>query len=215
MSQQKPDFNLEQKYLVKGLVVGVDEAGRGPWAGPVVAAAVWIDPKLVSSLPKGIRDSKKLTSAKRDNIHNELLNLNIAVAVGSADVREIDKYNILNASFLAMERALILLQKKLPYNIGTILVDGNRRPEFNALGEKKNIIPVIKGDNISVSIASASIVAKQIRDSYMSFLDLLHPEYEFHKHKGYGTKAHSNALAKFGLTCHHRLSFAPIRALKR
>ena len=139
MSNHLPSFELEEKYKKYGLVVGVDEVGRGPWAGPVMAGAVWIDPVLLSSLPKGIRDSKKLTAKKRKLIYKALSSLNIAMAIGQANVEEIDSLNILNASFLAMERAVISLQKKLSSNITTILVDGNRLPKFQKFTENINL----------------------------------------------------------------------------
>jgi len=214
MANQLPSFELEEKYKKYGLVVGVDEVGRGPWAGPVMAGAVWIDPVLLSSLPKGIKDSKKLTAKKIEQIYKQLCDLNVAMAVGQADVKEIDSLNILNASFLAMERAVISLQKKLSSNIMTILVDGNRPPKFQKFSGNSNFIPIVGGDNISLSIAAASIIAKQTRDSYMCQLHLSYPQYGFNKNKGYGTKAHRIALEKCGLTCHHRVSFAPIKALK-
>ncbi len=214
MAQVKPDFHLEQQFASQGLVVGVDEAGRGPWAGPVMAGAVWINPALLSSLPSEITDSKKLNFAKREYIHKALISLGIAMAVGQADVEEIDRLNILNATFIAMERACINLQEKLGCVIKTILIDGNRKPKFRAMSEKLNLIPIINGDNLSLSIAAASIIAKQTRDSYMSDLHKRHPEYGFHRHKGYGTKFHRLALAKFGPTPHHRSNFSPIRLLK-
>ncbi len=214
MDTQLPSFEFEDQYKRHGLVVGIDEVGRGSWAGPVMAGAVWIDPVLLSSLPKGIRDSKKLTAKKREGIYKDLYNQNITMAIGQANVEEIDRLNILNASFLAMERAAISLQKKLSSNITTILVDGNRPPKFQRFSGKINFIPVVGGDNISLSIATASIIAKQTRDSYMCQLHLSYPQYGFNKNKGYGTKAHRIALAECGLTCHHRVSFAPIKALK-
>jgi ribonuclease HII len=214
MTQAKPDFHLEEKHANQGLVIGVDEVGRGPWAGPVMAGAVWINPALLSSLPLEIIDSKKLTASKREYIHKALTSIDIAMAVGQADVEEIDRLNILNATFLAMERACINLQEKLGSNIKTILVDGNRKPIFKVMSEQINRIPIINGDNMSLSIAAASIIAKQKRDSYMCDLHSLHPEYGFNRHKGYGTKFHRLALAEFGPTPHHRSSFAPIRALK-
>ncbi len=214
MTNAKPDFHLEEQYANQGLVIGVDEVGRGPWAGPVMAGAVWINPALSSSLPSEITDSKKLTPSKREYIHKALTSLNIAMAVGQADVEEIDRLNILNATFLAMERACINLQEKMGGNIQTILVDGNRKPIFKVMSEQINRIPIINGDNISLSIAAASIIAKQIRDSYMCNLHSRHPEYGFNRHKGYGTKFHRLALAEFGPTPHHTSSFAPIRALK-
>ena len=214
MTHAKPDFHLEEQYANQGLVIGVDEVGRGPWAGPVMAGAVWINPALLSSLPSEITDSKKLAPSKREYIHKALTSLDIAMAVGQADVEEIDRLNILNATFLAMERACINLQEKLGSNIQTILVDGNRKPIFKVMSEQINRIPIINGDNISLSIAAASIIAKQIRDSYMCNLHGRYPEYGFNRHKGYGTKFHRLALAEFGPTPHHRSSFAPIRALK-
>ena len=215
MANQLPSFELEEKYKKYGLVVGVDEVGRGPWAGPVMAGAVWINPILLSSLPRGIRDSKKLTAKKRGLIYKDLSSLNIVMAIGQANVEEIDSLNILNASFLAMERAVISLQKKLSSNITTILVDGNTPPKkFQKFTENINFIPVVGGDNISLSIATASIIAKQTRDLYMCQLHLSYPQYGFNKNKGYGTKAHRIALTECGITCHHRVSFAPIKALK-
>ena len=214
MTHAKPDFHLEEQYANQGLVIGVDEVGRGPWAGPVMAGAVWINPALLSSLPSEITDSKKLTPSKREYIYKALTSLDIAMAVGQADVEEIDRLNILNATFLAMERACINLQEKMGSNIKTILVDGNRKPIFKVMSEQINRIPIINGDNMSLSIAAASIIAKQTRDSYMCDLHSLHPEYGFNRHKGYGTKFHRLALAEFGPTPHHRSSFAPIRALK-
>ena len=211
-TQQQPDFYLERKHAAHGLVIGVDEVGIGSWAGPVMAAAVWIDPKLVASLPKGIRDSKKLSYIKRERIRTELSKLKISIAVGSADVKEIDNLNILNASFLAMERALVLLQEKLIDKINTILIDGNRQPNLKKFNKKINVIPIVKGDNISLSIAIASIVAKQTRDCYMLHLHSCHPEYGFNKHKGYGTKEHRATLLEYGPTCHHRSSFSPVKS---
>ena len=214
MTQGKPDFYLEEQFASQGLVVGIDEAGRGPWAGPVMAGAVWINPLLLSSLPTEITDSKKLTPSKREYIHNALTNLDIAMEVGQANVEEIDRLNILNATFLAMERACIGLEKKMGCVVKTILVDGNRKPKFRTISDNKNLIPIINGDNISLSIAAASIIAKQTRDSYMFELHKHHPQYGFDRHKGYGTKFHRFTLAEFGPTPHHRTSFAPIRLLK-
>ena len=210
---QKPDFSFEEKLAVSGLVVGVDEVGRGSWAGPVMASAVWINPELIAFLPEGIMDSKKLTASRRKQIHSELLKKKVAIAVGTAEVAEIDRFNILNASFLAMERALVLLQRNLVYKINTILIDGDKRPKFETFAKKKEIINIVRGDNISLSIAAASIVAKETRDSYMTELHLRYPQYGFDKHKGYGTKAHRAALDEFGPTCHHRISFNPIKSI--
>ncbi len=214
MKQENPDFHLETELASQGLVVGVDEVGRGSWAGPVMAGAVWINPALLSFLPLEITDSKKLNSSKREYIYEALTSLDIAMAVGRADVDEIDRLNVLNATFLAMERACISLQEKMGFVINTILVDGNRKPKFRAFSGQLNLLPIINGDNISLSIAAASIIAKQTRDLYMSDLHGRYPEYGFNRHKGYGTKFHRLALAEFGPTPHHRSSFAPIRLLK-
>ena len=214
MKQENPDFHLETELASQGLIVGVDEVGRGSWAGPVMAGAVWINPALLSFLPLEITDSKKLNSSKREYIYEALTSLDIAMAVGRADVDEIDRLNVLNATFLAMERACIRLQEKMGFVINTILVDGNRKPKFKAFSGQLNLLPIINGDNISLSIAAASIIAKQTRDLYMSDLHGRYPEYGFNRHKGYGTKFHRRALAEFGPTPHHRSSFAPIRLLK-
>ena len=214
MTYAKPDFHLEEQFANQGLVIGVDEVGRGPWAGPVMAGGVWINPSLLSSLPPEIKDSKKLTPSKREYIHKALIKLDIPMEVGQANVEEIDRLNILNATFLAMERACISLQEKMGFVINTILVDGNRKPKFRAFSGQLNLLPIINGDNISLSIAAASIIAKQTRDLYMSDLHGRYPEYGFNRHKGYGTKFHRLALAEFGPTPHHRSSFAPIRLLK-
>ena len=159
-------------------------------------------------------DSKKLTASRRKQIHSELLKKKVGIAVGIAEVIEIDRFNILNASFLAMERALVSLQKKLVYKINTILIDGDKRPKFETFAKKKEIINIGRGDNISLSIAAASIVAKETRDSYMTELHLRYPQYGFDKHKGYGTKAHRAALNEFGPTRHHRFSFNPVKSIK-
>ena len=213
MHHEQPNFFHEQKFLGQGIVVGVDEAGRGPWAGPVMAGAVWIDPELVERLPFALKDSKKLSASKRQQVLTELTKLGLLMAVGHADVEEIDRVNILNATYLAMERACIKLQDKLKSPIKTILVDGNRFPFFKDMTKPKNMVPIVKGDNISLSIAAASIIAKQTRDLFMCELHNLYPEYQFNKHKGYGTKIHQAALDSLGPTAHHRKSFAPIKKL--
>ena len=200
--------------MSQGLVIGVDEVGRGSWAGPVMAGAVWIKPAFLSFLPTEITDSKKLTPLKRKQIDSSLKALNIPMAVGQAEVEEIDKLNILNATFLAMERACIALQKKIETDIKVILVDGNRQPKFNNMSGQIKLVPIIDGDNISLSIAAASIIAKQKRDSYMSELHKYYPEYGFNKNKGYGTNFHRSALSEFGATTQHRSSFAPIKFLQ-
>lgn len=195
---QGPDFLIEQR--VGGIVCGIDEAGRGPWAGPVVAAAVILDPARV---PAGINDSKALSAARREALYAEIMDV-AAVGIGEASVAEIDSLNILRATFLAMERAL----GALPARPDHALVDGNQPPPL--------AIPatcVVKGDARSLSIAAASIIAKVYRDRLMAELARMHPAYGWDANAGYGTAAHSRALEMVGVSPFHRKSFAPIRKL--
>lgn len=200
--------NLAIESLYKGLVGGVDEAGRGPWAGPVIAAAaVFLEPSsLSSSLLMCIQDSKKLSKSKREDLYHELIQLNsFAYGVGIASVEEIDRLNILKATFLAMERAV----QALPQQPQTLLIDGKFIPSFQEI----HTVPVIKGDDISLSIAAASILAKVSRDQLMEKLAQEHPFYGWEHNAGYGTQQHQKALKLYGVTTHHRKSFAPIKAL--
>jgi ribonuclease HII len=193
-----PDFSHE--INCGGCVAGVDEAGRGPWAGPVVAGAVIFEG---FTAPKGIHDSKKLTIAKREELYEIILEVGV-VSIGYASVEEIDELNILGATKLAMQRAVAAL-KIIP---DVVLVDGNQPPKFN-----QKTIPLVKGDSISTSIAAASIIAKVTRDKMMRELHELFPHYGWHRNAGYGTDLHIKGLAQFGVTQHHRKSFAPIRKL--
>lgn len=198
-----PSFNLEKLY--GGVSVGVDEAGCGPWAGPVIAAAVVLDTALEISLLTEINDSKKLTPGKREYIMEKFLKLSqkqIWFSIGEATVLEIDQMNIREASKLAMKRAIDGL--KIHYD--QILIDGNRKPIFN-----KPSHLIIHGDQQSYSIAAASIIAKVTRDRIMKMLADKTPEYLWHKNAGYGTVAHHQAIQKIGITSYHRQSFAPIR----
>lgn len=182
-------------------IVGVDEVGRGPWAGPVTAAAVWLDP---AQIPTGLNDSKKLTAARREALA-ELLQDQAVVSIAHASVQEIDQMNILQASHLAMCRAVA----GLPFAPDLALVDGNRLPrDLPCAGEC-----VVKGDARSVSIAAASIVAKVVRDRIMVDLAQQHPGYGWDRNAGYGTKLHQSALRDFGVTPHHRRSFKPIHKI--
>lgn len=178
---------------------GIDEAGRGPWAGPVVAAAVIFR----GEAPPGIRDSKQLSAAQREALYGDITAC-AEYAIGWASVEEIDAMNILAASLLAMERAVSALSL-LP---AIALVDGNRLPKLSCPAHA-----VVQGDGKSLSIAAASILAKVTRDRLMAELGAQDPRYGFERHMGYGTKAHQEALRRFGATAHHRRSFAPIRAL--
>ncbi len=185
--------------IENGDVVGVDEAGRGPLAGPVVAAVAKIK-KYDERLDK-INDSKKLTEKMRDSLYDVILE-NFEVGVGIADVDEIDSLNILNATFLAMRRAISNLNSDVKFQ--KVLVDGNHKiREYN--GEQ---IPVIKGDSKSLSIAAASIIAKVTRDRMLIQISEKYPEYKFEKHKGYGTVVHRNAILENGpIEGVHRKSF--------
>lgn len=204
-----PSFRLEHNFLNSNpaaLIAGVDEAGRGPWAGPVVAGAAILDSSL---LPKNLRDelddSKKLTATTRERLFDELNTCAaVKLAVGQASVDEIDQLNILKATFLAMSRAVENLNTK----IDLALVDGNRAPKLGCA-----VQTVVRGDSISISIAAASIAAKVTRDRVMMQLAQSHPGYGWHTNMGYGTAEHTDALRRLGVTQHHRRSFAPIRAL--
>ena len=196
-----PDFALEKE--AGGVVAGVDEAGRGPWAGPVVAAAAILDPDtLPHHVQEPLDDSKKLTAKVRDRLFDALTG-NIYQGVGIASVDEIDTQNILAATMLAMQRAV----HNLPVQPDIALVDGNRAPDLSC-----PVRTVVRGDGLSLSIAAASIVAKVTRDRIMAELALKHPGYAWDRNAGYGTKAHREGLDRFGVTEHHRRSFKPIAA---
>jgi ribonuclease HII len=196
-----PDFSFEMAAHEKGLVpCGIDEAGRGPWAGPVVAAAVVLD---ATRIPDGLNDSKTLTEAKREALFAPIMAL-ADVGVGMASVDEIDRLNILQANHLAMQRAVAALTSSPTL----ALVDGNRAPPLSI-----RVQTIIKGDSKSLSIAAASIIAKVTRDRMMKDMDTRYPGYGFAQHKGYGTAAHSQALQRLGPCAIHRKSFAPIAQL--
>ena len=196
-----PDFALEKE--AGGVVAGVDEAGRGPWAGPVVAAAAILDPDtLPHHVQEQLDDSKKLTAKVRDRLFDALTG-NIYQGVGIASVDEIDTQNILAATMLAMQRAV----HNLPVQPDIALVDGNRAPDLSC-----PVRTVVRGDGLSLSIAAASIVAKVTRDRIMAELALKHPGYAWDRNAGYGTKTHREGLDRFGVTEHHRRSFKPIAA---
>jgi ribonuclease HII len=180
-------------------VCGVDEAGRGPWAGPVSAAAVILDPDRV---PDGVNDSKLLTAAARERLEVEIKVTAVAWAVGFASVEEIGALNILQATGLAMRRAVEALSLAPAF----ALVDGNY-----AFRLPCPVKTVVKGDAISVSIAAASILAKTARDRLMAEMDALYPGYGFAAHKGYGAPAHGRALSALGPCPIHRMNWAPIR----
>lgn len=178
-----------------GIFCGVDEAGRGPLAGDVYAAAVILPEGLVI---EGINDSKKLSEKKREALYDEIIEKADAYCIATASVEEIDEFNILGATFIAMKRAV----EGLGTNVGLALVDGNRTPPLDC-----NVQTLIKGDGTSASIAAASILAKVERDRYMKKLAVEYPEYQFEKHKGYGTKLHNELILKYGASPVHRKTF--------
>lgn len=191
------DYTYEHNAYLRGFtaVCGIDEAGRGPLAGPVCAAAVLLPEGLVID---GLNDSKKLSEKKRDLLFPVIEENALAFGIGFADEKEIDEINILQATFLAMRRAFDAMQRRCDY----VLVDGNRMPPMPVPGET-----VVKGDAKSPSIAAASILAKVSRDRVMLEYAKQYPEYQFEKHKGYGTKAHVEALHAFGPSPIHRRTF--------
>ncbi|MBM3519765.1 MAG: ribonuclease HII [Alphaproteobacteria bacterium] len=199
MVRAVPDFSLETEAARAGFspVCGIDEAGRGPWAGPVVAAAVILDP---DTIPAGIDDSKALTAERREALF-EHINANADVGIGIAPAERIDRDNILAATLWAMAEAVT----RLKGNPILALVDGNRPPRLAI--ETRTIIG---GDARSLSIAAASIIAKVTRDRLMAEFDQHYPGYGFARHKGYGTAAHAEVLDRLGPCPLHRRSFAPI-----
>jgi ribonuclease HII len=192
-------------FELKGLVAGVDEAGRGPLAGPVVAAAVILRP---DDTIEGLADSKRLSAPTRDRLAAEIRRRCLSWAVGWADPAEIDDINILVATMLAMRRAI----GNLSIMPDAVRVDGNRLPDLAFGDVVVDGEAVIGGDGKVAAISAASIIAKTTRDGIMRFLDRIHPEYEFARHKGYGTAVHLERLRVHGPCRQHRNSFAPVRA---
>lgn len=191
-----PDFSIENEIKQQGFkaVCGVDEAGRGPLAGPVCAAAVILAEEI-----EGLNDSKKLSEKKREVLFDEIKEKSLSYSIAFASVEEIEEHNILNATYLAMNRAIEGLE--IPADFA--LIDGNRVPTDIKVSCKT----VVKGDALSCSIAAASILAKVTRDRLMLEEDKKYPEYNFKKHKGYGTKEHTDAILKYGVSPIHRPSF--------
>lgn len=191
------DYSIENEYREKGfdIICGVDEAGRGPLAGPVYAAAVILPSDCVI---EGLNDSKKLTEKKREKLFDEIKEKALAYGIASADEKEIDEINILNATFLAMKRAINSLSVKPDL----ALIDGNQKPHTDI-----EEVTVIKGDAKSMSIAAASVLAKVSRDRFMLEMAEKYPQYEFARHKGYGTKLHYEKIAQYGVCDIHRRTF--------
>jgi ribonuclease HII len=196
----QPDYTIEQALHAKGFarIAGVDEVGRGPLAGPVMAAAVILNP---DDIPDGLNDSKKLTGKRREALEAQIFG-KASVGLGEASVAEIDEHNILRASHIAMLRAVEALDPAPDY----LLIDGNLLPNGLSIPAE----PVVKGDGRSVSIAAASIVAKLWRDRVMVDLAQQFPGYGWEKNAGYPTKQHRDGLQNLGVTPHHRRSFKPV-----
>ena len=200
-----PSFDFETR--ISGIVAGIDEVGRGPLAGPVVAAAAIIDrARAPASLLKLIDDSKKLSEARRETAYEAMIASGcVGYAIAEASVAEIDRINILQATFLAMRRALAALAERPD----RVLVDGNKvPPDLGCAGEC-----IVGGDSVSYSIAAASILAKVTRDRQMARLAEQFPGYGWESNRGYGSAMHLRALEQLGPTPHHRMSFAPLNRL--
>jgi ribonuclease HII len=183
-------------------IAGIDEAGRGPLAGPVVAAAVIL---RATRVPDGLRDSKQLDAGSRARLSVEIRRAALGFGIGWADPSEIDALNILQATFLAMRRAVLALALAPD----GLLVDGNRLPDLAGLGRSLSARSIVRGDATEPAISAASILAKTERDAYMHTMHRLYPVYGFASHKGYATRAHRRLLAQFGPSPLHRRSFAP------
>ena len=198
-----PNFDFERKHA--GWIAGTDEAGRGPWVGPVVAAAVCFpNLEIDEALAEQLNDSKKLSPKKREALFDRLFESGAKIGIGQASAKEIDEINILQASFLAMRRALLQLDCPIDF----VLIDGNRMPKWEWPSET-----IIGGDGKSLSIAAASIVAKVTRDRLMADLAKEYPFYGWEKNAGYGTAEHIKGLTEHGVTPYHRRSYAPIKKI--
>ena len=205
-----PDLSIESGF--DGPVIGVDEAGRGPWAGPVTVAAAWLDPDAAADLPPGLDDSKKMTAANRAAFHAILTQPPHHHVVLSVPVATIDRDGILKATLGAMAKTAELLARRLAEagmgEAAQILVDGNQMPPLSRPAQT-----LVKGDSRSLSIAAASVIAKHERDRIMLALAGKNSGYGWERNMGYGTAAHREAMHRLGVTPHHRRSFAPVRAL--
>ena len=197
-AKSSPPEQARLPWHAPGLVAGVDEAGRGPLAGPVVAAAVILDDLHPIA---GLADSKKLTAARREALFDEIRARALCFSIAEASVEEIDRLNILQATLLAMRRAVLGLRLKPKM----VLVDGNRLPTLDMPAEA-----IVKGDALVPAISAASILAKVHRDRWCVQVDEQYPQYGFAGHKGYGTALHMAALREHGACIHHRRSFAPV-----
>ena len=224
-----PSFYLESVSFKKNLImIGVDEAGRGSWAGPLVAASCWIDFQQHDKLSSDIKDSKKLKHLKRKQIFKSISNL-AEYSTGIATEREVDFYGLTFANTIAMKRSVFSLISFInssytkTFDKFMIYVDGKYKPDLNSvddnLGNNKlnlklsNVIPLVKGDTISMTVALASIIAKETRDCIMRHYSLIYPNYSFDRHYGYGTAKHREEISKYGVLPFHRKSFKPISTI--
>ena len=203
-----PDFSLEQSARAAGVtgpIIGVDEVGRGPWAGPVFAcAALLFERPAPQDFLDALGDSKQLSRKKREALA-PLIQSHALIALEEASVREIENLNILGATKLAMKRAVEALEAQIETPIGLALIDGNQPPKLSCKTQS-----VVKGDGISASIAAASIFAKVARDQYMAHLAIQYPGYGWEQNAGYGVPAHKTGLYSLGVTIHHRRTFTPV-----
>jgi ribonuclease HII len=200
----RPTMQQAKLFELGGLVAGVDEAGRGPLAGPVVASAVILHPEDEIA---GLADSKKLSARRRDELAGQIRKRSLSWSVAWANPAEIDELNILAATMLAMRRAI----EYLSIEPTGVQVDGNRLPNLSFDHMHLEGEAIVGGDGKVPAISAASIIAKTTRDGIMEFLDRIHPEYEFARHKGYGTEIHCERLQRHGPCDQHRFSFAPVR----
>ena len=192
---------MTESCSAQQIIAGVDEVGRGCIVGPVIAAAVILDPQQPIS---GLTDSKKISAHKRDSLALIIKQQSIAWSIGRAEASEIDKINILQASLLAMQRAV----RSLAVPADWLKVDGNQYPDVECPGET-----IIQGDLLVAEISAASIIAKVYRDNEMAVLDALYPGYEFVRHKGYPTKLHKEKITQLGITDQHRRTFSPVKQM--
>ena len=199
--ENKPDLAIES--TINGQVVGIDEAGRGPLAGPVFAAAVILNKK---NIPIGIDDSKTLSPEKREIIYNKIIKTSV-YGLSISTVREIDRLNILQATLLAMRRSYLNLSWKLSTLPSHALIDGNQSPKLPC-----KTLTIVKGDKKSLSIAAASIIAKVNRDRYLKVLHAQYPNYDWINNQGYSSKKHRLGLTILGPSPHHRLTFRPLKS---
>lgn len=216
--KQKPNFKYEDQWLntyPDAMVVGLDEAGRGPWAGPVVAGAAWIAPDAVKALPPDLADSKTLSEASRHRIYHQLKVLaqnptQLQLATASVTAAEIDRIGILPATFRAMQMAVDQLAHLKDRDFAVLLVDGSLTPDLTTAAKHTHVEAIIKGDRQVLSIAAAAIMAKYDRDQDMRALAQEYPNYQWQNNKGYGTADHQSALDAYGVTPYHRTSYRPV-----